>query len=103
MRTCMKTCRAAVAPDEQGKRGERGISVGGPSSARGCKMFESPGRKVIYGDSATLEAVHRSVHTALRSLVELFDDYGAISPETPWEQIEAMLRKRQSGRSAWRA
>ena len=61
------------------------------TGVRACKVFEAPGRTVVTGGAAAVEALHWTAYTALRSLVEHVDGYDVISPHTPWEQIAALL------------
>lgn len=61
------------------------------TTARRCKVFEAPERTVVKDGTVTVQAVHWTAWSALRSLVEQFDQYHVISPHTPWDRIEAML------------
>jgi len=61
------------------------------TAARGCKVFEAPERTVVKNGTVTVEAQHWTALSALRSLVEQFDQYRVISPHTPWDRIETIL------------
>ena len=59
-----------------------------------CRVFEPPGRKVYVTGSTSLvfQAEHWTIYTALRSLIEQFGGYGAISCEdADWLAIETTL------------
>ena len=56
-----------------------------------CRVFEAPEREVIVDGSTRIEAEHWTAYTAVRSLVEFFDNYDVISPDTPWDAIETIL------------
>jgi hypothetical protein len=66
-------------------------SLSDAGETRACKVFEDPNRRVTDGDGSGVSAVHWTARTALRSLVEWFDDYETISPDTHWSGIERLL------------
>ena len=62
-----------------------------PSAGKDCRVFEPSGREIVYDDQTTITAAHWTAYTALRSLVELVDNYEVISPHTVWDQIKSLL------------
>ena len=56
-----------------------------------CRVFEAPGRKVEEGSGYAVEAEYWTAYTALRSLVEWFDNYETISVDTDWATIEGYI------------
>ena len=57
-----------------------------------CGVFESPDRNITIAGLTVLRAVKWTAISALRSLVELFDNYEVISPEsTNWDEIENLM------------
>jgi len=65
--------------------------TGDATDDKGCKVFEACQRTVVKDETVTVRARHWTAATALRSLVEQFDGYTVISPDTPWDRIDAML------------
>ncbi len=61
--------------------------LSGNADQPGCGVFEPRGRR----EPPALQAVHWTPVRALRSLVEVFDGYRVISPETDWTSIGQSL------------
>ncbi|MCY2925986.1 MAG: hypothetical protein NT031_11210, partial [Planctomycetota bacterium] len=62
------------------------------ATAQECKVFEDPGRVVIVDGQVRLKATYWTAWTALRSLVEYWDNGQTISLEgTNWKAIRTLL------------
>ena len=70
------------------------LDTRGLAATPAARVFDSPGRRVLTGGS-TYEAVAWDPATAVRSLVEMVDDYAVLSPaslsEMPAELAECVL------------
>lgn len=69
------------------------LSDAGSATATGeCKVFEDPGRLVRVDGQVRLKATHWTAWTALRSVVEYWDNGQTISLEgTNWQAIRSLL------------
>lgn len=57
----------------------------------GGAVFVTPDARTIRNGAVVSQAQHWTAYAAVRSVVELFDNYEVISPSTDWKAIKAVL------------